>query len=224
MTTDSSSTAETLANLSREDRRFEPPADLAANANVTAEAYEQASARTRSRSGRSRPTGSSWAERWDTVLDDSRPPVLQVVHGRQAQRGVQLRRPPRRGGPRGQGRDPLGRRARGRHPRHHLCAAQGRGVAGGQRADRAGRRGRRPGRDLHADDPRGDRRDAGLRADRRPAHGGVRRLLRRRAGLADRGLPGEGSSSPPTAATAAAPRRRSSRRSTRHGPRLAKMG
>ena len=42
MSTDPSSTSETLANLSKEERRFEPPADLAANANVTADAYEEA--------------------------------------------------------------------------------------------------------------------------------------------------------------------------------------
>ncbi|MEC4014993.1 acetate--CoA ligase [Streptomyces sp. H27-D2] len=35
---------ESLANLLREERRFAPPADLAANANVTSEAYEQAAA------------------------------------------------------------------------------------------------------------------------------------------------------------------------------------
>ena len=32
---------ESLANLLKEERRFAPPVDLAANANVTAEAYEQ---------------------------------------------------------------------------------------------------------------------------------------------------------------------------------------
>ncbi|WKK26944.1 acetate--CoA ligase [Streptomyces olivoreticuli] len=35
---------ESLANLLKEERRFAPPADLAENANVTAEAYEQAKA------------------------------------------------------------------------------------------------------------------------------------------------------------------------------------
>jgi acetyl-CoA synthetase len=35
---------ETLSNLLHEDRRFEPPADLAAHANVTAEAYARADA------------------------------------------------------------------------------------------------------------------------------------------------------------------------------------
>ena len=33
-----------LSNLMREERRFEPPADLAANANVKADAYEEADA------------------------------------------------------------------------------------------------------------------------------------------------------------------------------------
>ena len=37
--------AETLSNLMREERRFEPPADLAANANVKADAYAEASGR-----------------------------------------------------------------------------------------------------------------------------------------------------------------------------------
>jgi len=32
----------TLSNLSTEQRRFEPPAELAADANLTAEAYERA--------------------------------------------------------------------------------------------------------------------------------------------------------------------------------------
>ena len=35
---------ETLSNLMREERRFEPPADLAADANLKADAYERAAA------------------------------------------------------------------------------------------------------------------------------------------------------------------------------------
>ncbi|HWB36194.1 MAG TPA: acetyl-coenzyme A synthetase N-terminal domain-containing protein, partial [Rugosimonospora sp.] len=35
--------SETLENLLKENRRFEPPADLAAAANVRADAYQQAS-------------------------------------------------------------------------------------------------------------------------------------------------------------------------------------
>ena len=78
---------------------------------------------------------------------------------------------------------------------------------------------RRPGRDLHADDPRGRRRDAGLRAPRRPAHRGLRRLLLRRARLPARRLRGQGRHHlrrrlPPRRAP-----RRSSRPSTRPAPR-----
>lgn len=76
MTTDH----ETLANLLKEDRRFEPPAELAANANVTAEAYDTAT---------KDPVGFwaeqaerlTWAERWDTVLDDSNPPFFKWFTG-----------------------------------------------------------------------------------------------------------------------------------------------
>ena len=56
--------------------------------------------------------------------------------------------------------------------------------------------------------------DAGLRPDRRTAHGGLRRLLRRRAARAGSRTATPGSSSPPTAATARAPRPPSSRPST----------
>ena len=68
-----------------------------------------------------------------------RPAVREVVRRRQAQRRLQLRRPARRERRRRQGRLPLGGRARGRHPRHHLRRAQGRGVPGRQRAGRARR-------------------------------------------------------------------------------------
>ena len=50
-------TEETLSNLLKEDRRFEPPADLAENANLKEEAYERAGGGPRGRSGPSRPSG-----------------------------------------------------------------------------------------------------------------------------------------------------------------------
>ena len=121
-----------------------------------------------------------------------RPAVREVVRRRPHQRGVQLRRPARRGRQGRQGRAALGRRAGGRHPRHHLRRAEGPGLPGRQRPDRARRRDRRPGRDLPADDPRGRRGDAGLRAHRRTAHRGLRRLLLRGARLPRRRLRGEG--------------------------------
>src|SRR3712207_1928391 len=64
---------EALENLLHEDRRFPPPPDLAANANVTSETYEQAAA----------DFEQFWAQQakrisWDTeptqVLDWSNPP------------------------------------------------------------------------------------------------------------------------------------------------------
>ena len=55
------------------------------------------------------------------------------------------------------------------------------GEPGRQRADRARRAGRGQGGHLHADDPRDRRGHAGLCPARRAAHGGLRRLLGRRA-------------------------------------------
>ena len=107
-----------------------------------------------------------------------------MVRGRTDQRCVQLRRPARRGRPGRQGRLPLGGRA-GRHPHDHVRGAAAGGLPGHQRADRARRAQGRPGRALPADDPGDGDRDAGLRPARRAAHGGLRRLLRRRAAQPD---------------------------------------
>ncbi|HEY6747485.1 MAG TPA: acetate--CoA ligase [Mycobacteriales bacterium] len=66
--------------MSRETRRFEPPADLAANANVTAEAYERAKADRlgywEEQAGRL-----TWAKPWDTVLDWQPPFAKWFVGG-----------------------------------------------------------------------------------------------------------------------------------------------
>ena len=78
--TDSSSSSETLANLSKEERRFEPPADLAADANVTADAYDHA-AKDRLAFWAEQAERLSWNERWDTVLDDSNPPFFKWFTG-----------------------------------------------------------------------------------------------------------------------------------------------
>ncbi|MFT4298778.1 MAG: acetate--CoA ligase [Aeromicrobium sp.] len=73
-------TDETISNLAHEDRIFEPPADLAAQANFTAETYQQASA----------DRLAFWAEQagrltWDTpfgeVLDWSDPPFAKWFVG-----------------------------------------------------------------------------------------------------------------------------------------------
>ena len=73
---------ETLSNLMREERRFEPPADLAAGANVTADAYERAAA---DRLGfwEEQADRLDWDRRWDTVLDwDDAPFAKWYVGGR----------------------------------------------------------------------------------------------------------------------------------------------
>ncbi len=101
--------------------------------------------------------------------------VLQVVLRRRAQCVVQLPRPsPVHAA--GQGRDHLrGRRRQG--DEDHLPRASPRSVQVRERAEVEGRQARRPRADLHADvDPRG-RGDAGVRAHRRDALGGVRRVL-----------------------------------------------
>jgi acetyl-CoA synthetase len=69
-----------LSNLSREERRFEPPADLAASANVTAQAYADADADPLAfwEQAAERLT---WAKRWDRVLDWDNPPFAQWFVG-----------------------------------------------------------------------------------------------------------------------------------------------
>ncbi|TIC89075.1 acetate--CoA ligase [Nocardioides sp. GY 10113] len=75
-----SKTEETLANLLKEDRRFEPPAELAANANLTAAAYDAAAAD---------PEGFwaeqaarlDWAEPFSQVLDWSDAPFAKWFVG-----------------------------------------------------------------------------------------------------------------------------------------------
>ena len=140
--------------------------------------------------GEARPRADRLVE---AVRDDPRvgPAVREVVHGRGAQRRLQLRRSARGARARRQGGLPLDRRA-GRHPHADLRRPEARGLEGRERAQGARRREGRPCRDLHADDPGAADRDARLRADRRPAHGRLRRLLRRVAVRADQRLRREG--------------------------------
>jgi acetyl-CoA synthetase len=71
---------EALANLSSEDRRFDPPAEFAANANLTAAAYDEANADRlgfwETQAGRLH-----WDKRWDSVLDWSDPPFAKWFSG-----------------------------------------------------------------------------------------------------------------------------------------------
>ncbi|WGX97081.1 acetate--CoA ligase [Nocardioides sp. L-11A] len=75
-----SSTDQTLANLLKEDRRFEPPAGLAAAANVTADAYDAARA---DREGfwAAQAERLSWDTTWDRVLDWDNPPFAKWYVG-----------------------------------------------------------------------------------------------------------------------------------------------
>jgi acetyl-CoA synthetase len=73
---------ETLSNLMHEDRRFEPPADLAANANVKAEVYAEADA-DRLAFWEKAAERLSWETRWDRVLDwDNAPFAKWFVGGK----------------------------------------------------------------------------------------------------------------------------------------------
>jgi acetyl-CoA synthetase len=71
---------ETLSNLMREERRFEPPAELAASANLKADAYDRAAAGRlafwEEQAGRL-----DWAQRWDSVLDWENPPFAKWFVG-----------------------------------------------------------------------------------------------------------------------------------------------
>lgn len=71
---------ETLSNLLKEDRRFEPPADLAAHANLTEEAYERAAA-DRDAFWAEQAERLSWDQRWDQVLDWTDPPFAKWYVG-----------------------------------------------------------------------------------------------------------------------------------------------
>ncbi|MBO2455530.1 acetate--CoA ligase [Actinomadura barringtoniae] len=71
---------ETLSNLLQETRRFAPPAELAADANVTAAAYDEAAA---DRLGfwERQADRLTWAKRWDQTLDWSNPPFAKWFIG-----------------------------------------------------------------------------------------------------------------------------------------------
>jgi acetyl-CoA synthetase len=73
-------TRETLSNLSRETRRFDPPPELAANANVTADVYSEA-ATDRLAFWERQAERLTWDQRWDQVLDWSRAPFAKWFTG-----------------------------------------------------------------------------------------------------------------------------------------------
>ncbi|WP_433373322.1 acetate--CoA ligase [Actinoplanes sp. CA-142083] len=72
--------SETLANLSSETRQFPPPEQIAADANVKADAYEEAAA-DRLAYWMKQAERLSWAKKWDQVLDWSNPPFAKWFIG-----------------------------------------------------------------------------------------------------------------------------------------------
>ncbi len=72
--------SETLENLYSETRQFAPPAQLAADANVTAAAYVEAAA---DRLGfwETQAQRQTWAKQWDRVLDWDNPPFAKWFVG-----------------------------------------------------------------------------------------------------------------------------------------------
>ncbi|MDH2412596.1 acetate--CoA ligase [Nocardioides sp. CER19] len=75
-------TEQTLSNLLHENRRFEPPAELAAAANVKADAYD-AAATDREGFWAAAAERLSWAKKWDRVLDWDNPPFAKWFVGGQ---------------------------------------------------------------------------------------------------------------------------------------------
>lgn len=71
---------QTLSNLLKEDRRFEPPADLAADANLKEEAYERARS-DREAFWAEQAERLSWEQPWDRVLDWDDPPFAKWFVG-----------------------------------------------------------------------------------------------------------------------------------------------
>src|ERR1700712_4163966 len=71
---------ETLSNLSHEERRFEPPAELAENANLKKEAYDEAE-NDRLAFWEKQAERLDWDTKWDQVLDWDNPPFAKWFVG-----------------------------------------------------------------------------------------------------------------------------------------------
>ena len=122
-----------LTNLMHEERHFDPPEDLAAHANVKADVYDLADADRLAFWGKAAER-ISWAEPFTEVLDWSNPPFAKWFVGGKLNASYNCVDRHVEAGNGERVAYPLGRRARGRHPRRHLRPAQGRGLPGRQRA------------------------------------------------------------------------------------------
>ena len=168
---------QTIETIFVEDRRYPPPPEFAALAVAQPDVYEREFDEFWESEGRERVT---WFEPFTQALRVGAA-LREVVSRREAQRLVQLRRPPRRGGPRRPSRLPLGGRAGRRPPRAHLRPAPVGGRPLRECAQGARRRQGDEGRDLHGHGPGAPGGDARLHAPGRAPHGRLRRLLGRLA-------------------------------------------
>ena len=172
---------ETLSNLMQENRRFEPPAELAEHANVKEEAYARADSDPEA-FWADAAERLDWGQTWDQVLDWSNPPFAKWFVGGTLNAAVNCvdRHVDAGNGDKvaihwvGEPEDDT-RDLTYAELKDEVCKAAN------ALADLGVEQGR-PGRDLHADDPRDRDRDARVRPARRSPHGRVRRVLRRRAG------------------------------------------
>ena len=163
-----------------EDRKFPPPPDFQARANVKDDAiYQRAEADFVALLGRA-GEDARLVRAVDTRSWSGTRPFAKWFVGGKLNVSYNCLDRHVNGRARRQGRLLLGRRA-GRPPHDHLRRTARRGLPLRQRAEGTRRQARRPRRDLHADDPRTADRDARLRPDRRAAHRRLRRLLRRGA-------------------------------------------
>ncbi|MDF1603608.1 acetate--CoA ligase [Nocardioides sp. YIM 152315] len=71
---------ETLSNLLKEDRRFEPPAEIAEHANLKSEAYDRAR-QDREAFWAEQAERLDWSQKWDRVLDWDDPPFAKWYVG-----------------------------------------------------------------------------------------------------------------------------------------------
>ena len=171
------------ATTSQEGKTYPPDSELSKTANVRPEMLEQDLEEFWSQQAQDKI---SWFEPFDTVLDWNLPYAKWFVGGKLnacyncVDRHVENGKGDKVALHAGARRRPGLVRGAG----HHLLAAAGAGGQVRQRAQEARCRQGRPGRHLHADDPRGRRGHAGVRPSGRAAHRGVRRVQRQGRGRA----------------------------------------
>ena len=171
----------TIESVLTESRVFPPSPDIVRQANVSGMAAYQAMCDEAERDfegfwARHAREELLWHKPFTKTLDESNAPFFKWFHDGELNASYNCLDRHLEDAAR-QGRDHLrGRRRQGHEG--HLQGALPRGLQVRQRAEGARHQEGRPRARLHADVDRGGGRDAGLRAHRRHALGGVRRLLR----------------------------------------------